>query len=47
MVTHDPVAASFADEVVLLRDGRLAGSLPHPRPDTVLAALAGLAGATR
>jgi putative ABC transport system ATP-binding protein len=45
MVTHDPVAASFADEVVLLRDGRLAGSLPRPRPDTVLAALAGLTGA--
>jgi putative ABC transport system ATP-binding protein len=44
MVTHDPVAASFADEVVLLRDGRLAGSLADPRPDTVLAALAGLAG---
>jgi putative ABC transport system ATP-binding protein len=42
MVTHDPVAASFADEVVLLRDGRLAGSLPDPRPDTVLAALAAL-----
>jgi putative ABC transport system ATP-binding protein len=41
MVTHDPVAASYADEVVLLRDGRLAGSLPDPRPDTVLAALAG------
>jgi putative ABC transport system ATP-binding protein len=47
MVTHDPVAASFADEVVLLRDGRLAGSLLDPRPDTVLAALAGLAGAAR
>jgi putative ABC transport system ATP-binding protein len=47
MVTHDPVAASFADEVVLLRDGRLAGGLRDPRPDTVLAALAGLAGATR
>jgi putative ABC transport system ATP-binding protein len=42
MVTHDPVAASFADEVVLLRDGRVAGSLPHPRPDTVLAALSSL-----
>jgi putative ABC transport system ATP-binding protein len=43
MVTHDPVAASYADEAVLLRDGRLAGSLPAPRPETVLAALAGLA----
>jgi len=45
MVTHDPVAASFADQVVLLRDGRLAGSVPDPRPDTVLAALAALSGA--
>jgi putative ABC transport system ATP-binding protein len=44
MVTHDPVAASFADEAVLLRDGRLAGSLPSPRPEEVLAALAGLSG---
>jgi putative ABC transport system ATP-binding protein len=42
MVTHDPVAASYADEVVLLRDGRLAGVLPNPRPDTVLAALSSL-----
>ncbi|WP_214403301.1 ABC transporter ATP-binding protein [Pseudonocardia lacus] len=42
MVTHDPVAASFADQAVLLRDGRLAGSLPSPRPEEVLSALAGL-----
>jgi putative ABC transport system ATP-binding protein len=42
MVTHDPVAASYADEVVLLRDGQLAGVLPNPRPDTVLAALSSL-----
>jgi putative ABC transport system ATP-binding protein len=47
MVTHDPVAASFADEVVLLRDGRLAGNVLDPRPDTVLAALTALAGAGR
>jgi putative ABC transport system ATP-binding protein len=45
MVTHDPIAASFADGVVLLRDGRLAGMLPDPRPDTVLAALSALSGA--
>jgi hypothetical protein len=42
MVTHDPMAASYADEVVLLRDGQLAGVLPNPRPDTVLAALSSL-----
>ena len=45
MVTHDPVAASFADDVVLLRDGRVAGSVPDPRPDTVLAALSAVSGA--
>ena len=39
MVTHDPLAASYADRVVLLADGRLAGELPNPTPDTVLAAL--------
>jgi putative ABC transport system ATP-binding protein len=47
MVTHDPVAAAFADEAVLLRDGRMAGSLVDPRPDTVLAALAGLSEVAR
>ncbi|MFC4947476.1 ABC transporter ATP-binding protein [Pseudonocardia sp. GCM10023141] len=42
MVTHDAVAASWAHEVVLLRDGRLAGGIVDPRPDTVLAAMASL-----
>ena len=32
MVTHDPVIASFADSVVFLADGRLAGSLTNPSP---------------
>ncbi|MEU5695844.1 ABC transporter ATP-binding protein [Actinosynnema sp. NPDC020468] len=39
MVTHDPVAASHADRVVLLADGRVAGELVRPTADTVLAAL--------
>jgi putative ABC transport system ATP-binding protein len=30
MVTHDPAAASFADRVVFLADGKLAGSLESP-----------------
>jgi putative ABC transport system ATP-binding protein len=30
MVTHDPVAASYADQVVFLADGVLAGSLAAP-----------------
>ena len=32
MVTHDPVAASFADSVVFLADGQLAGSMTAPSP---------------
>jgi putative ABC transport system ATP-binding protein len=39
MVTHDPVAASYADRVVLLADGRLAGEITAPTTDTVLDAL--------
>jgi len=39
MVTHDPVAASYADRVVFLADGCLRGQLDHPTPDTVLDAM--------
>ncbi|MFD8596754.1 ABC transporter ATP-binding protein [Kitasatospora sp. NPDC059646] len=35
MVTHDPVAASFADRVVFLAGGVLAGELRHPDPHAV------------
>ncbi len=35
MVTHDPVIASFADSVVFLADGRLAGSLANPSPSQI------------
>jgi len=37
MVTHDPVAASFADSVVFLADGKLAGELTRPTPEQVAA----------
>lgn len=30
MVTHDPLAASYADEVLFLADGQIAGRLQHP-----------------
>jgi putative ABC transport system ATP-binding protein len=39
MVTHDPVAASYADRVVLMNDGALVGELNNPTPESVLAAL--------
>ncbi|MET7682374.1 ABC transporter ATP-binding protein [Streptomyces sp. NPDC005423] len=42
MVTHDPVAASFADSVVFLADGRLAGRLRTPTVDAVAERLAHL-----
>jgi putative ABC transport system ATP-binding protein len=42
MVTHDPTAASYADRVVFLADGRVAGELTDPTVPTVLAAMAGL-----
>jgi putative ABC transport system ATP-binding protein len=39
MVTHDPVAASYADRVVLLADGRLAGEIHEPTTESVVNAL--------
>jgi putative ABC transport system ATP-binding protein len=35
MVTHDPVAASYADSVVFLADGRIAGELPRSAPGRI------------
>ena len=39
MVTHDPGAAAYADRVVLLADGRMAGELTQPDADSVLTAV--------
>ncbi|GAA3394871.1 ABC transporter ATP-binding protein [Streptomyces roseoviridis] len=36
MVTHDPVAASYADRVVFLADGRIVDEMLHPTADGVL-----------
>jgi putative ABC transport system ATP-binding protein len=44
MVTHDPVAASYADRVVFLRDGVLVTELAQPSPQTVLDMLMKLEG---
>jgi putative ABC transport system ATP-binding protein len=33
MVTHDPVAAAYADSVIFLADGQLAGRLDHATPN--------------
>ena len=47
MATHDPVAASYADTVVFLVDGRLAGHLNRPDPDAVTRQIAALADSGR
>jgi putative ABC transport system ATP-binding protein len=44
MVTHDPVAAAYADRVILLADGRIAGTVDAPTPDEVAERLARLGG---
>ncbi|MFE9563276.1 ABC transporter ATP-binding protein [Streptomyces sp. NPDC006487] len=36
MVTHDPVAAAYADRVVFLSDGRLVDEMAQPTADRVL-----------
>ena len=36
MVTHDPVAASYAGRVVFLADGQIVSELVEPTPETVL-----------
>lgn len=42
MVTHDASAASYADRVVFLADGRVVGELAAPTTETVLARIAAL-----
>ena len=39
MVTHDPVAASYADRVIFLANGVIAGGLDRPTPESVLDAM--------
>ena len=36
MVTHDPIAASYADRAVFLADGRIVDDVDDPTPNTVL-----------
>jgi putative ABC transport system ATP-binding protein len=36
MVTHDPTAASYADRVVFLADGKIVDEMLEPTPDRVL-----------
>ncbi|MGH9288124.1 MAG: ABC transporter ATP-binding protein [Acidimicrobiales bacterium] len=43
IVTHDPVAAAYADAVVFLADGRVVDQMPAPTAERVLERLQGLA----
>ncbi|GLY80700.1 ABC transporter ATP-binding protein [Actinoallomurus iriomotensis] len=45
MVTHDPVAASYADRVVFLADGRIVDDLAAPGVDAIAERLAHLGAA--
>jgi len=36
MVTHDPVAAAYADAVIFLADGRIVDTMDHPTAERVL-----------
>jgi len=40
MVTHDPVAASYADRVVVLADGRIRQDMPQPGAERIAEQLA-------
>ena len=42
MVTHDPVAAAYADRVVFLADGIICGDISEPTVDSVIASMRSL-----
>ncbi|GIG75685.1 ABC transporter ATP-binding protein [Planosporangium flavigriseum] len=42
MVTHDAVAASYADRVLFLRDGQVVSEMTEPTADRILDAMKGL-----
>ncbi len=44
MVTHDPIAASYADRVVFLADGRIVDEMAQPTAEKVLDAMKRLGG---
>lgn len=44
VVTHDAHAASYADRVIFLRDGRIVDDLSRPGMDAILQVMAGIEG---
>jgi putative ABC transport system ATP-binding protein len=47
MVTHDPLAASYADRVVFLADGHIVDEMSAPTPDRVLDRMKSLDSGTK
>ncbi len=47
MVTHDPVAAAYADRIVFLADGRIVDEMTDPTADRVLDRMRGFDGQGR
>ncbi len=47
MVTHDPVAASYADRVIVLADGRIVHDTPQPGAERIAEHLASLGRSRR
>ena len=45
MVTHDPIAATFADRVLFLVDGRIVDDMTDPTTSAVLGRMAGFESA--
>lgn len=44
MVSHDPVAASYADRIVFLQDGRIVGEMAEPTAERVIDRMKSLGG---
>ena len=42
MVTHDPYAASYANRVIMLKDGRIASDLDQPTQEEIVAEVTAL-----
>ncbi len=47
MVTHDPVAASYADRVLFLADGRIVDDMADPTAESVLERIRSFSGDAR
>ncbi len=47
MVTHDPVAASFAHRVLFLADGKIVSEITDPTPEAVLTVMSRIASSAK